>query len=180
MYVNPYAYSDFMLFFLHTWNVFLVHSLAIYSNMKYVWTCYNVRKILVVFHCYDNISIFGLSVGKSVYRLARALACAEFREHQKHMSCHRVTVVATQDFLIIFCHSYFMGIYSEWGSRIDNLLVTIIYLSGSNSRVFLIALSWQFTCRVSTPSRESILNDILKSTQREMHLADRYYATIDF
>lgn len=72
MYFNLYPYSDFMLFFFHTWNMFLVYKDVIYSDMKYVRTWYNVNKILIECHFYDNLSVFGLSCDKSIYRLDRA------------------------------------------------------------------------------------------------------------
>lgn len=38
----------------------------------------NINEILVMYHGYDNISVFGLSGDKSNFRLARAHACAAF------------------------------------------------------------------------------------------------------
>lgn len=69
VYVKLYAYSDFMLFFFYTWNMFLVFKHVIYSGMKYVWTYYNVNEILVVCHDYDNIFVFGLSGDNLIFAL---------------------------------------------------------------------------------------------------------------
>lgn len=58
--------------------VIYVRLLFIYFDMKYVWTCYYVNKILVVCHCYDKIFVLVWVVINLNNLLAREHAHAAF------------------------------------------------------------------------------------------------------
>ncbi|XP_050908490.1 secreted RxLR effector protein 161-like [Lathyrus oleraceus] len=68
-----------------TFHMF-TNSLVSWHSKKHVFVALStseVEYVAAVCYCYDNIYVFGLNGGKSIYRLAIAHACAAFREHKK-------------------------------------------------------------------------------------------------